>query len=58
MPVNIDLHKEELRRLVRLVSDHHDFNQEDYEEALSHALSDPVIALTCFTSLAYKAGLL
>ncbi len=50
--------EEELRRLVRLVSDHHGFSQEDYEEALTHALSDPVDALTCFASLAHKADLL
>ncbi len=50
--------EEELTRLVRLVSDHHGFSQVDYEEALDHALSDPVNALTCFTSLAYKAELI
>ncbi len=50
--------EEELRRLVRLVSDHHSFSHEDYEEALTHALSDPVDALTCFASLAHKASLL
>jgi len=53
------LHREEeLTRLVRLVSDHHSFSQEDYEEALTHALRDPVNALTCFTSLAHKVDLL
>jgi len=53
------LHREaELKRLVRLVSDHHSFSQEDYEEALEVALRDPINALTCFTSLAHKAGLL
>jgi hypothetical protein len=53
------LHREaELKRLVLLVSDHHGFSQEDYEEALTHALGDPVNALTCFTSLARKADLL
>ncbi len=53
------LHREEeLTRLVRLVDDHHGFSQEDYEEALTHALSDPVDALTCFASLAHKAGLI
>jgi len=53
------LHREEeLKRLVRLVSDHHGFSQEDYEEALTHALHDPVDALTCFASLAHKASLL
>ena len=53
------LHREEeLKRLVRLVSDHHGFSQEDYEEALTHALHDPISALTCFTALAYKAELI
>jgi len=53
------LHREdELKRLVRLVSDHHGFSQEDYEEALEVALGDPVNALTCFASLAHKASLL
>ncbi|MGV7234776.1 MAG: hypothetical protein ACQ9ET_00815 [Nitrosomonadaceae bacterium] len=53
------LHQEaELERLVRLVSDHHSFSQEDYEEALQTALNDQVQALICFTSLADKAGLL
>lgn len=46
--------EEELRQLVRLVSEHHCFSQEDYEEALSHALRDPVNALTCFASMAHK----
>jgi len=50
--------EEELRRLVRLVSDHHGFSQEDYEEALTHALRDPVNALTCFAALAHKVDLL
>ncbi len=50
--------EEELKRLVRLVGDHHGFSQEDYEEALTHALSDPVNALTCFTALAHKAELI
>ena len=53
------LHREEeLRRLVRLVSDHHGFSQEEHEEALTHALHDPVNALTCFTSLARQAELI
>jgi hypothetical protein len=30
-------------------------SQEDYEEALTHALRDPVNALICFASLAHKA---
>ena len=49
---------EKLKRLVRLVSTHHGFSKEDYEEALTHTLRDPVSALTCFTSLARKADLL
>jgi len=58
-PAGIDLHKEEeLKRLVLLVSEHHSFSQEDYEEALEVALGDPVNALICFTSLARQAGLL
>ena len=53
------LHQEaELRRLVRLVSDHYNFSEENYEEALTHALHDPINALTCFSALANKAGLL
>jgi len=53
------LHREaELKRLVRLVSDYHGFSQEEYEEALTHALHDPISALTCYTSLAGKTGLL
>jgi len=53
------LHREaELRRLVRLVSNHHGFSQEDYEEAMINALRDQVDALTCFASLAHKASLL
>ena len=53
------LHREEeLRRLVRLVSEYQSFSQEDYEEALTHALRDPISALTCFTALVRKADLL
>ncbi len=53
------LHQEkELRRLVRLVSDYHNFTEDSYEEALENALADPVNALTCFTSLARQADLL
>jgi len=53
------LHREaELKRLVRLVGDYHGFSQENYEEALTYALRDPISALTCFTSLARKADLL
>ena len=53
-PVDIDLHKEELNRLVRLVSDHHNFSQEDYEEALETALANFDSAMICFTSLARR----
>lgn len=53
------LHQEkELRRLVRLVSDYHNFTEDSYEEALENTLADPVNALTCFTSLARQADLL
>ena len=53
------LHREdELRRLVLLVSEHHGFKQEDYDEAIRHALEDQVLALTCFTALAQQAGLI
>ena len=50
--------EEELRQLVRLVSDHHCFSQEDYEEAIKFALGDQVSALICFTSLARQAELI
>ena len=50
--------EEELRRLVRLIADHHGFTEESYEEALTHVLADPVNALTCFTALARQADLL
>ena len=50
--------EEELKRLVRLVSNHHHFSQEDYEETMANALADPVNALTCFADLAHKAGLM
>jgi len=56
-PVDIDLHKEELSQLVFLVSNYHGFSQEDYEEALTLALADPVDALTCKASLARQVGL-
>ncbi len=53
------LHQEaELKRLIRLVSDYHNFTEDSYEEALENALSDPVNALTCFTALARQADLL
>ncbi len=53
------LHREaELKRLVRLVADFHSFSQEDYEEAMTNDLADPVNALTCFADLAHKAGLM
>ena len=50
--------EEELKRLVRLVSDYHNFTNEDYEEALETALADFDSAMICFTSLARKAGLI
>jgi hypothetical protein len=50
--------KEELKLLVLLVSNHHGFSQEDTDEALYHALEDPILALTCFTELARQAGLI
>ena len=46
--------EEELRRLVKLVSEHNDFRQEDYEEALETALADFDSAMICFTSLARR----
>jgi len=49
--------EEELRRLVRLVSDYHNFTEDSYEEALENALADPVSALTCFTALARQIDL-
>lgn len=53
------LHREdELKRLVRLVSNHHGFTQADYNEALEIALGDQVAALTCFAALARDAGLI
>ncbi len=46
-PVETDSHREdELRCSVRLVSEHKGFSQEDYEETLTHALHDPISALT------------
>jgi predicted nucleic acid-binding protein len=56
-PVDIDLHKEEFRRPVLLVSNYHGFSQEGNEEALALALADPVDALICYTSLARQVGL-
>ena len=53
------LHREdEVKRLVLLVCEHHGFKQEDYDEAIEHALEDQVLALTCFTALARQAGLI
>ena len=53
------LHREdELRRLVHLVGEHHGFKQEEYDEAIQHALEDQVLALTCFAALARQAGLI
>ena len=51
-------HEMELKRLVRLVSNHHDFSQEDYDESLELALGDPVNALICFASLARNVDLI
>lgn len=51
-------HEIKLKWLVRLVSKHNDFRQEDYEEALETALADFDSAMICFTSLANKVGLL
>ncbi len=50
--------EEELIRLISLVSYYHNFREEDYQEALEVALTDPVEALICFRSLAKKTGLL
>ena len=47
----------ELHRLVILVSEHHGFNQEDYDEAIQYAVEDQILALTCFTALARQVGL-
>ena len=53
------LHREdELKRLVRLVSNHHGFTQADYDEALEIALGNQVNALTCFAALAHEASLI
>ena len=48
----------ELHRLVILVSEHHGFNHEEYDEAIQHALKDQALALTCFAALARQAGLI
>ena len=46
------LHREdELKRLVLLVSKRCGFSEEDYEEALHHALNNPVNAIVCFMEL-------
>jgi hypothetical protein len=46
------LHREdELKRLVLLVSKRCGFSKEDYEEALHHALNNPVNAIACFMEL-------
>ena len=53
------LHREdELRRLVLLVCEHYKFSQEDYTEALEHALGDQVNSLVCFATLARQSGLI
>jgi|APGre2960657468_1045069.scaffolds.fasta_scaffold150492_2 hypothetical protein len=52
------LHREdELKRLILLVCEHHKFSQEDYTEALEHALGDQVNAVVCLTTLARQEGL-
>jgi len=50
--------KTELIRLITLVAEYHNFNRADYEEAVEVALQDQIHALTCFSSLARRAGLL
>lgn len=53
------LHREtELIRLISLVAEYNNFDRENYEEAVKHAIADPINALTCFSSLARRAGLL
>ena len=53
------LHREtELIRIISLVAEYNNFDKEDYKEAVEHALADPINALTCFSSLARRAGLL
>ena len=43
--------KQDLERLVLLVSKRCGFSKEDYEEALHHALNNPVNAIACFMEL-------
>jgi hypothetical protein len=43
--------EDELKRLVLLVSKRCGFSKEDYEEALHHALNNPVNAIACFMEL-------
>ena len=50
--------KVELIQLVSLVADFHQFSNDDRQEALDIALTDPTNSIVCFTSLAKKAGLL
>ena len=50
--------EDELKRLVHLIADHHMFTQADRDEAMYFAMLDQASALTCFTSLARRAGLL
>ena len=46
------LHREdELKRLVLLVSKRCGFSKKNYEEALHHALNNPVNAIACFMEL-------
>ena len=42
---------QDLERLVLLVSKRCGFSKEDYEEALHHALNNPVNAIACFMEL-------
>lgn len=46
---------DELAHLVRLCGDAYGFTEEEYAEALTTALRDPVAALECFRSI--RAGL-
>jgi len=53
------LHREEeLTRLVNLVSNYYGFAKERHAEVLLVALSDQANAITSFTALAHRAGLL
>jgi hypothetical protein len=53
------LHREdELKRLVLSVSKRCGFSKEDYEEALHHALNNPVNAIACFKELERQTNLI